>query len=38
MASSTTQVCSAGQITDASNVLEISMSTAAVSTSALRWT
>ena len=31
-----TTVCSAGQITDASNVLEISMSTTAIGTSAVR--
>ncbi len=37
-ASSMMQVCSAGQITDASKVFEISMSTTAIGTSALRWT
>ncbi len=36
--SSMMAVCSAGQITDESKVLEISMSTAAIPTSALRWT
>ena len=35
---STMQVCSAGQITDASKVLEIRMSTTAPARSALRWT
>ena len=37
IASSITQVCSAGQITDASKVFEMSMSTTAMETSALRW-
>ena len=37
-ASSTTSVCSAGQITDASKVLEIRTSITAIATSALRWT
>ena len=31
------QVCSAGQISDESKVFEISMSTTAIGTSALRW-
>ena len=38
IASSTMQVCSAGQISEESNVFEISMSTTAIGTSALRWT
>ena len=36
-ASSMMQVCSAGQISDESKVFEISMSTTAIGTSALRW-
>ena len=35
IASSTTQVCSAGQITEASKVFEIRMSTTALRTSAV---
>ena len=37
IASSMTQVCSAGQITELSKVFEMSMSTTAMRTSALRW-